>query len=167
MIGSLSWQVGALNLTLGTGGGALLSGLAFGWLRVRIPRLGGLPTPAAEVLKDFGLATFIAAIGLSTGPDAIRLIKEHGLVLPVLGVLVSALPALASLIVGRYVLGIAPPILLGGIAGQHCSTPTISALVSIAGNSIPVIGYTVTYAVSNVLLPLLGPVVVVMAAALR
>jgi len=37
--------------------------------------------------------------------------------------------------------------------------------VSNAGNSIPVIGYTVTYAISNVLLPLMGPVVVSMAVA--
>jgi uncharacterized transporter YbjL len=61
---------------------------------------------------------------------------------------------------------IEPPILLGAIAGQHCSTPTISALVTVAGNTTPVIGYSVTYAISNIILPLLGPVVVVLAAAL-
>ncbi|MDF2799394.1 MAG: aspartate:alanine antiporter, partial [Devosia sp.] len=82
-----------------------------------------------------------------------------------LGILVSALPALASLIIGKALLKIEAPILLGAIAGQHCSTPTISALVSNAGNSIPVIGYTVTYAISNVLLPLMGPIVVSMAVA--
>src|SRR5262249_43453074 len=37
LIGSLSWKIGALDLTLGTGGGALLSGLGFGWLRARFP----------------------------------------------------------------------------------------------------------------------------------
>jgi uncharacterized transporter YbjL len=50
--------------------------------------------------------------------------------------------------------------LLGAIAGQQCSTPAISALVGVAGNSTPVIGYTITYALSNILLPLMGPVVV-------
>jgi len=166
LIGSLSVKIGAVDLTLGTGGGALLSGLLFGWLRLHHPRMGSLPAPAAEMLKDFGIATFIAAIGLSTGPDAIRLIKEYGLVLPVLGVLVSVGPAFASLMIGHYILKIEPPILLGAIAGQHCSTPTLSALVSISGNSTPVIGYSVTYAIGNVILPLLGPVVVIMAAAL-
>jgi len=47
-----------------------------------------------------------------------------------------------------------------------CSTPTISTLVSQAGSSIPVIGYTVTYAISNVLLPLMGPIIVGVAAGL-
>jgi aspartate-alanine antiporter len=166
LIGHLSLKIGALELTLGSGGGALISGLIFGWLHMRNPRRGSLPNAAAEFAKDFGLATFIAAIGLSAGPDAINLIRQYGLILPVLGLLVSAVPALVSLLVGSKLMKIEMPILLGIIAGQHCSTPTISALVSQAGNSIPVVGYTVTYAISNVLLPLMGPVVVAMSRAL-
>lgn len=88
---------------------------------------------------------------------------QYGLILPVLGLLVSFIPAFVSLLVGSKLMKIETPILLGVIAGQHCSTPTISSLVSQAGNSIPVIGYTVTYAISNVLLPLMGPVVVALA----
>ncbi|WP_018184604.1 aspartate-alanine antiporter [Kaistia granuli] len=159
-LGELSLRIGALNLTLGTGGGALVSGLVFGWLHMHRPQYGGIPPQAAQFMKDFGLATFIAAVGLSVGPDAFALLKQYGLVLPVLAILVSAVPALISLYIGHYLLKIEAPILLGAIAGQHCSTPSISALVSIAGNSTPVIGYTVTYAISNVLLPLMGPVVV-------
>jgi AspT/YidE/YbjL antiporter-like protein len=151
---------------LGSGGGALISGLAFGWLNMRNPARGGFPVPAAELAKDFGLAVFIAAIGLSAGPDAIALILEYGFILPLLGLVVSFVPALVSLFVGSKLMKIDTPILLGAIAGQHCSTPTISALVSQAGNSTPVIGYTVTYAISNVLLPLMGPVIVGIAAAL-
>lgn len=166
LLGSLSLRWGALDVTLGTGGGALVAGLFFGWLHMHFPRHGALPVAAADFMKDFGLATFIAAVGLSAGPDAIQLIQQYGLILPALGILVSALPALASLIIGTLVLKIEAPILLGAIAGQHCSTPTISALVSNAGNSIPVIGYTVTYAISNVLLPLMGPVVVSIAVAM-
>lgn len=160
LIGRFSLNLAGMELTLGTGGGALISGLAFGWLNMRKPRHGNLPIAAASFMKDFGLATFIAAIGLSAGPDAIALVIDYGLILPVLGILVSAIPAFVSLIVGWKLMKIEPPILLGIIAGQHCSTPAISALVTLSGNSTPVIGYTVTYAISNVLLPLLGPVVV-------
>lgn len=163
LIGHLSFEIGALRLTLGSGGGALVAGLIFGWLNMRNPTRGGFPLPAAEFAKDFGLAAFIAAIGLDAGPHALGLILEYGLILPVLGLLISVLPAALSLFVGSRLMKIEPPILLGVIAGQHCSTPTISTLVSQAGNSIPVIGYTVTYAISNVLLPLMGPVVIGMA----
>lgn len=163
LIGHFSLTIGALELTLGSGGGALISGLAFGWLNMRSPARANLPVAAADFAKEFGLAAFIAAIGLSAGPDAIDLAMQYGLILPVLGLLVSFIPAFVSLLVGSKLMKIETPILLGVIAGQHCSTPTISALVSQAGNSIPVIGYTVTYAISNVLLPLMGPVVVALA----
>ncbi|MBB3316666.1 aspartate-alanine antiporter [Rhizobium sp. BK181] len=166
LIGHLSLELGAMRLTLGSGGGALISGLVFGWLNMRNPSRGGFPLPAAEFAKDIGLAAFIAAIGLEAGPHAIKLIMQYGLILPILGLLVSVVPAAVSLYVGSRLVKVDPPILLGIIAGQHCSTPTISTLVSQAGSSIPVIGYTVTYAISNVLLPLMGPIIVGVAAAL-
>ncbi|MFC4519283.1 aspartate-alanine antiporter [Cupriavidus pinatubonensis] len=166
LIGAFSVKLGQADLTLGTGGGCLVSGLIFGWLRARMPLFGSLPSSAAEILKDFGLATFIAAVGLSAGPDAIKLIREYGLILPVAGILVSVVPAAISLFIGHRWLKLDTPILLGAVAGQHCSTPTIMALTSAAGNGTPVIGYTITYAISNVLLPLLGPISVAMAGAL-
>ena len=69
-------------------------------------------------------------------------------------------PALVSMVIGRWLLKLEVPMLLGAIAGQQCSTPAISALVGVTGNATPVIGYTITYALSNVLLPLMGPVIV-------
>ncbi|WP_027795737.1 aspartate-alanine antiporter [Paraburkholderia acidipaludis] len=163
-IGRLGATVGGVTLVLGTGGGCLLSGLFFGWLRSHFPVVGSLPSAAAQVLKDFGLATFIAAVGLSAGPDAIRLVREYGVALPLAGILLVAVPGLLSLWIGRMFLKLEVPMLLGAIAGQQCSTPAISALVGVAGNSTPVIGYTITYALSNILLPLMGPVVVGLAA---
>ncbi|MCG5075668.1 aspartate-alanine antiporter [Paraburkholderia tagetis] len=160
MIGRLGVHVGGVALALGTGGGCLLSGLFFGWLRSHFPVVGSLPSAAAQALKDFGLATFIAAVGLSAGPDAIKLVREYGFALPLAGILMVLIPGLLSLWIGRLFLKLEAPMLLGAIAGQQCSTPAISALVGVTGNSTPVIGYTITYALSNILLPLMGPVVV-------
>jgi putative transport protein len=158
--GHLGARIGGVEVGLGTGGGCLLAGLLFGWIRSRYPVIGSLPSAAAQILKDFGLCTFIAAVGLSAGADAIRLIREYGIALPVAGIVITLGPALVSLAVGRWLLKLEVPMLLGAIAGQQCSTPAISALVSVTGNSIPVIGYTITYALSNVLLPLIGPLIV-------
>lgn len=159
-IGHLGGRIGGVSLALGTGGGCLLSGLLFGWIRSRHPLVGSLPPAAAQILKDFGLATFIAAVGLSAGPDAIKLVREYGLALPAAGILMVLVPGLLSLWFGRMFLKLETPMLLGAIAGQQCSTPAISALVGVTGNSTPVIGYTITYALSNIFLPLMGPVVV-------
>jgi putative transport protein len=158
--GHLSVHLGDVTLSLGMGGGCLLSGLLCGWLRAHRPVIGALPSGAAQILKDFGLGTFIAAVGLSAGPDALALVRQYGFALPVVGVLMVLVPGLLSLFIGRVFLKLDAPMLLGAIAGQQCSTPAISALVSAAGNSTPIIGYTITYALSNVLLPLAGPIVV-------
>ncbi|MDM8358324.1 aspartate-alanine antiporter [Pandoraea communis] len=162
-IGHLSVRIGGVPMTLGSGGGALLSGLASGWLLSRRPTWGAFPPAAYELLKDLGLAVFVVCVGLSAGPQAAVLLREHGLALPVVGISVSLIPALVSLWVGHKLLRIDGPILIGAIAGQQASTPAISAVVQTADSALPVVGYTVTYALSNVLLPLMGPAVVFVA----
>ncbi|MEM5277723.1 aspartate-alanine antiporter [Cupriavidus taiwanensis] len=163
LVGTLSLRVGGMDLTLGSGGGALLSGLVFGWLHSRKPSLGTFPASAVQILKDLGLAVFVACVGLSAGPDAIALIREHGAVLPLIGLAVSLGPACLSLWIGHKLLRIEGPLLVGAIAGQHVSTPAISAILAASQSSVPLLGYTITYAIANVLLPVLGPVIVSLA----
>ncbi|GAA4903649.1 aspartate-alanine antiporter [Stackebrandtia albiflava] len=166
LIGKLTLTVGTVPLSLGTGGGCLLSGMVFGWLRARNPRFGQYDPAAASVVKDLGLATFICAVGLSSGPQAVALIGDYGFALPVAGVLMTLLPASISLFVAWKVMRLPAPLALGSVAGQQCSTPAITAIQQAAGNTTPLMAYTVVYALSNVVLPLLGPVVVAMAGAL-
>jgi putative transport protein len=159
LIGLISAPVAGVSLSLGSAG-ALLSGLAFGWLRSRRPTFGRFPSAASQILKDLGLAVYIAAIGLTSAPGVLALLKARGWELPIAAIFVSLVPTLASVYVGRFLLRIEPAILCGAIAGQQASTPAIKATEAAAGNSVPVIGYTVTYAIANVLLPLLGPMFV-------
>ncbi|MFL1379798.1 aspartate-alanine antiporter [Nocardiopsis protaetiae] len=165
LIGQIVIPLGDADLTLGTGGGALLSGLVFGYLRARRPTFGSLHPAAAGTMKDLGLATFIAAVGMSAGPSALQLVQHYGVMLPVAAVLTTLIPATISLFVGHRFMKIEPPLLIGAVAGQQCSTPAISQVVSTAGNTVPVIAYTITYAISNILLPLTGPVIVALAGA--
>jgi aspartate-alanine antiporter len=162
-IGSLSASVAGIPVSLGSGGGALVSGLVCGWINAKRPRLGHIPPGAVHLLKDLGLAIFVACVGLSAGPQALVLVREHGWSLPLVGIVISLVPACVSLWVGHKFLKIEGPLLIGAIAGQHVSTPTISAVLSRSGSSVPLLGYTVTYAVANVLLPVLGPIIVAVA----
>src|SRR5579864_878351 len=159
LIGMVSVRVAGASLSLGSAG-ALLSGLGFGWFRSRRPTFGRFPPAATQILKDLGLAVFIACIGMTAAPSVLALLKSRGVELPIAAICLSAVPTLASLYIGRYLLHIDPVIICGAIAGQQASTPAIKATEAAAGNSVPVIGYTVTYAIANVLLPLLGPIFV-------
>jgi putative transport protein len=126
-----------------------------------------MPVAAVQLLKDLGLAIFVACVGLSAGPAAIDLIRQHGAVLPLIGLAVSLGPACLSLWVGHKLLKIEGPLLLGAIAGQHVSTPAISAIMAQSQSSVPLLGYTVTYAIANVMLPVLGPIIVAVAHSLQ
>ncbi|WP_330299561.1 aspartate-alanine antiporter [Streptomyces sp. NBC_00503] len=160
LIGQLVVRLGGVPLSLGTGGGCLISGLLFGWFRSRRQTFGAFPPQAATTIKDMGLAVFIACTGLTSGPQAWPLLKEYGALLPFAGIAMVLVPATLSLVVGRKLLKIEKPLLIGAIAGQQCSTPAITSVTQVAQSSVPMLGYTITYALSNFLLPLTGPILV-------
>ncbi|OIV37907.1 aspartate-alanine antiporter [Mangrovactinospora gilvigrisea] len=160
LLGQISVKAGSASLSFGTGGGCLISGLVLGWYRSRTQSFGAFPAQAATTLKDLGLAVFIACTGLSAGTQAWPLLKQYGALLPVSGILMVLVPATISLFVGWKLLKLQPPLLIGAIAGQQCSTPAITAVTQTAQSSVPMLGYTITYALSNFLLPLTGPVLV-------
>ena len=162
-IGGFSVKLGGIPFSLGTGGGALLTGLVFGWYQSKNPHRLSVPPEALALMKDLGLATFIACVGLASGPQALALVKKFGVALPLVGVAVAVVPASISLFVGHRLLKLEAPVLLGAIAGQQCSTPALSAVQNAAGNATPLLGYTITYAISNVVLPLMGPLIVALA----
>ncbi len=161
LLGSFSLPVGGVALTLGTGGGCLLSGLFFGWLRSTHPRFAGLPQGASSFLSDFGLAVFVAIVGVSAGPQVVAAVRESGLTLLGLGALVTLVPQIVVFLISYYLLNIRNPIeLLGCIAGGRSANPGFAALMSRAGNATPVVPFTVTYTLANIWLTLWGPVIV-------
>ncbi|MFD6419503.1 aspartate-alanine antiporter [Streptomyces sp. NPDC060194] len=160
LIGQIVVRAGDVPLSLGTGGGCLVSGLLFGWLRSRRPTFGAFPPQAASTIKDLGLSVFIAVTGLASGATAGPLLKQYGALLPLAGIGMVLVPAMISLFVGLKLLKIEKPLLVGAIAGQQCSTPAITAITQVAQSSVPLLGYTITYTLSNFLLPLTGPILV-------
>ncbi|MEM7144934.1 MAG: aspartate-alanine antiporter [Verrucomicrobiota bacterium] len=161
LIGLITVPIGGVPLTLGTGGGCLLSGLAFGWLRSAHPRFGALPVGASNFLRDFGLAVFVGVVGLQAGPQALTTIQQYGVQLLFLGMAVTLLPQLITFYISYYALRIKNPIeLLGCITGGRSANPAFAALLSKAGNATPVVSFTVCYAVANVFLTLWGPLII-------
>lgn len=167
LLGTFTLKIGGIPFSAGTGGGVLVVGLVLGWYHARRADLHTVNADALSLLKDLGLAGFIAGVGLSSGPQALALIMQYGLTLPILGVAIAVIPASLSLLVGHFWLKLSPPVLLGAIAGQQCSTPALSAIQNACGNSTPLLGYTITYAISNVVLPLMGPLIVGLASSLQ
>lgn len=161
LIGMVTINIFGVSISIGSGGGCLLSGLVFGWLRSRHPQVGALPDGASNFLRDFGLAVFVATVGITAGPRALEAIKEHGTELFLLGVGVTIIPQVITFYISYYLLKIKNPIeLLATIAGGRSANPGFAALLEKAGNSTPVVAFTATYAIANIWLTLWGPVIV-------
>ena len=160
LVGLLSVKVGSFAVTLGGAGGALLAGLVCGWLRARRPTVGSFPPAAQQTLSDIGLGGFIAAIGLANGPAALSAIQSHGLLLLGMGVVVTLVPLTLATIVAYRILQMNPVIVCGALAGAMTVDAAITGCCERADSQTPVLGVAVPYAVGNVLLTILGPVIV-------
>ncbi|WP_426807895.1 aspartate-alanine antiporter [Pseudomonas sp. WOUb67] len=163
LAGLLSTHIGMIPVELGIGGGVLLAGLLIGWYNSRHPELGALPPAAQWAFSEFGLTAFGAVVGLLAGPAALTAVKEQGLALLLAGALVTLIPPLVTLYFGRYVLRLHPMILFGALAGAQTEAASMNKIIEQSGSNTPVIGFTVCYAVSNVLLAVCGPIIIAFA----
>ena len=162
LIGLLTVTVGGLPLTLTASGGALIMGLVFGWLRSVYPTFGRIPEPALWIFDTVGLAVFIGIVGLNAGPTFVSGLRETGPSLVFVALIVAILPHLVSLLFGYHVLKMNPVILLGACAGAGTITAALRAIQDESQSKLPVLGYTVPYAIGNILLTAWGPVIVVL-----
>ena len=161
LLGLIQFKIWGVPISIGSGGGCLLSGLLFGWLRSVHPNFAALPMGASNFLRDFGLAVFVGIVGISAGPQALVAIEHYGLTLFFLGVAVTLIPQIVAFFFSYYVLRIQNPIeALACVAGGRSANPAFAALLAKAGNATPVVSFTVTYAVANVFLTLWGPLIV-------
>jgi len=162
LIGALSIRIGQVPISLSTSGGALMAGLVCGYLRAVNPVFGRIPAPALWVFNNLGLTAFIAVVGITTGPSFVAGLKSAGLSLLLWGVFVTTVPFVVGIFFGKYVLKMHPAILLGACAGARTTTAALGAIQDEARSNVPALGYTITYAVGNVLLITWGVVIVLM-----
>lgn len=162
LVGVLSIHAGNIPISLSTSGGTLIAGLVFGWLRSKHPTFGRIPKEALWIMNNLGLNMFIAVIGITSGPSFISGIKEVGFDLFLAGIVCTSLPLMLGVIIGHKIFKFRPAINLGCCAGGRTTTAALGAVQESLGSTLPAMGYTVTYAVGNTLLILMGVAIVLM-----
>ncbi len=160
LVGLLTVTIGGLPITLTASSGALIMGLVFGWLRAVRPTFGRIPEAAMWVFDTVGLTVFIGVVGLGAGPSFVSGLARSGASLVVVGLVVAVLPYTLAILFGRHVLKMNPLILLGACSGAGTLTAALRALQEESQSKLPALGYTVPYAVGNILLTAWGPVIV-------
>lgn len=162
LLGALAVHVGKVPVSLSVSGGALIAGLILGWLRSKRPSFGRIPRSSVWLMNNLGLNMFIAVVGISCGPSFVSGLKSVGPVLFLMGVISTSVPLILGVIIGKKFFKFPAAINLGCCAGSRTTTASLGAIQDAVGSTIPAMGYTVTYAIGNVLLILWGVVIVLL-----
>ena len=160
LVGTLSVVVGRVPIGLGISCGALVAGLIAGYLRGRSPTFGNISPGAQWVFDSFSLTVFVTIVGIQAGPSFIAGLKSVGLPLIIGGLVIPLVTLLIAAAFGKYVLRLNPVILSGALAGSDTSSASFGAMQDVAKSNLFTLGYTITYAIGNVLLTVWGTVIV-------
>lgn len=164
LLGTLAIKFGNVSISLGTSGGALIAGLLLGWIRSKRPVYGAIPKASLWVFNNLGLNMYIAVIGIASGPSFISSFEAVGPKIFIAGLIVTLIPMFIGLILSFKVFKFHPAIALGCCAGARKTTAGLGAVQERLGSSVPAIGYTITYAVSNTVLIIFGIILVLLLA---
>ena len=142
---------GVGTVTLGIGGGPLIVALILGKLRRTGPLLWTMPLPANIVLRNFGLAIFLAAVGINAGQPFVRTVADSGLTLLFIGAVVLLTTMLIVLAVGYYLMKIPYDDLLGVASGATGNPAILVYSTRMAPTERPDIGYAMIFPSATIL----------------
>jgi putative transport protein len=135
--------VGTVNL--GIGGGPLIVALIAGKLRRTGPLLWVMPLPANIVLRNFGLALFLAAVGINAGRPFVQTVAQTGASMLLIGVVVLLTTVIIVLLVGYYLLKIPYDDLVGVASGATGNPSILVFSTRMAPTERPDIGYAMIF----------------------
>jgi len=154
LVGLLSFKVAGIPFALGTSAGCLLAGIFVSYFRSRNPEFGGpVSEGARSFLQDIGLNMFIAVLAANVGPKVIS--SFHGTTViwvAIIGACAALLPVVVAFIVGIKVFKLNSVICDGACTGARNSTPGLNSINDQSKSSIAAMPYSVTYALTTVLL---------------
>ncbi|UXE88957.1 aspartate-alanine antiporter [Limosilactobacillus reuteri] len=164
LLGAIVITIHKIPLTLGGGGGALFAGLYFGWLQEKHPNIGVIPPSTRWLLKSLGLNLFIGVVGLQAGSDFVTALKEMGWLVFVIGILVSILPHLFTLLFSKFILKMNIVDNIGSLCGSGTITAALNAVNAETDSTVFALSYTPTYALGNIFLTVMAPLIVTLLA---
>ncbi|WP_337955052.1 hypothetical protein [Garciella nitratireducens] len=145
-VGSINVPMGPLgNFSLGATGGVLIVALLFGYIGKFGPFTFRMDDQILGVIRELGLAFFLAIVGLKYGYVVVDSFAHSGAYLALIGIVVGLVAVIIGFIVGYYILKLNWLMLSGAICGGMTSTPGLGAAIDAAKGDEPAAGYGATY----------------------
>ena len=125
LIGSFKLPLGGgATFSLGTGGGAIIAGIVvssighIGKIKLTAPKSTLVP------LRDLGIAWFLLQNGAAAGPKFVSTLQQYGVMLLLIGALISCVSLLFAYAVARFVFRIPLFGALGATTGAMTAAPS-------------------------------------------
>jgi putative transport protein len=164
LVGSIPLRVPGLSSTISIGlaGGPMLAAILLSQLGNIGSVVWYMPVAANQLFRDFGLAVFLACVGLQAGDHFVeRVVNQHGLVFIAWGAAVTVLPVLIVAILARWRFKTNFVTLSGWVAGAMTSSPALLFANDMVGSDAPAVAYAAV-APLGTLLPILCAQLLVM-----
>ncbi len=142
----------SFSFSPGLTGGILIVALVLSAIGKTGPVIWSMSGSANQLLRQIGLLLFLAEVGTSAGVNLVSTFQESGWTLFGIGIAITMIPMIISMLVGYYVFKINILDLIGSIAGGMTSTPGLAAADSMSDSSAPSIAYATVYPIAMVFL---------------
>ncbi len=153
LLGKTPIQLPGLKaFTLGMAGGPLFVALVMGYFK-RIGKITTrIPVASKMLLMELGLLFFLASAGIKAGGSIIPVLREHGVQLLVVAVIIKTVPVFATFFLAFKVLKLNILEALGGMCGGMTSTPALGTITARVDSDIPVTSYATAYPVALIMI---------------
>ncbi len=144
IVGSIPLVIPGLHTTLriGLAGGPLLAAIVLSQLGNLGSVVWYMPPAANTLFRDFGLAVFLACVGLQAGDNLWhRIIHEGGLTFVIWGIAITILPVFIVACLARVIYKMNFFTLSGWVSGAMTSTTALAFSNDLAGNDVPSLSY--------------------------
>ena len=134
---------------LGLAGGPLIISILLSRFGYRMKLVTYTTVSANLMLREIGLALFLASVGIKAGGNFINTVVEgDGLLYVLCGFLITVIPIICIGPIARYRYKMNYFTLMGMIAGIYTDPPALAYANQTAGNDAPALGYTTVYPLS-------------------
>ena len=147
VVGMIPFHISGIPLPvkLGLAGGPLIVAILLSRFGARFHLVTYTTISASLMLREIGISLFLAAVGLSAGPEFVSTLAGGGYVWVGYGFLITVIPVLVMGILGRLVFKLNYFALMGTLAGSMTNPIALSFVNSSSPNDIPAVSYSTVY----------------------
>lgn len=147
LLGSIPLMNVPQPVKLGLAGGPLIVAILLGRFGAHFHLVTYTTVSANLMLREIGIALFLAAVGIGAGDGFIDAIVDGGYRWIGYGVIITVVPLLIVSLAARLWLKMNYYTLMGLIAGSTTDPPALAYANATAGNDMPAVGYSTVYPV--------------------